>query len=240
VVQEISSDLRTLHDIQSPAMELARFIVSDGPSGRGEKLQASQEFNTILRRATGIAKAPYVADFVRMIVETGEKVVLFGWHHAVYDIWMERLKDLHPRLFTGTESGKQKQDAVDDFTNGDCKVLIMSLRSGVGLDGLQYVCRIGVFGELDWSPKVHGQCGGRIDRPGQAKPVLLYFLTAVDGSDPVVLDVLGIKQDQSDGILDPDDTDEHGYLDSKGENVRKLAEAYLAKHSAGIHHGNVL
>lgn len=233
IVHEISSDLSALHSVDSPAMELARFIMTEGETARGDKMRAAGEFDAMLRQATGIAKAPHVADFVRMLVETGEKVVLFGYHHAVYRIWMERLADLNPRQFTGDESAKQKQDAFDAFTNGDCRVLMMSLRSGAGLDGLQFVCRIAVFGELDWSPKVHEQCGGRIDRPGQDKPVLLYYLNSTDGSDPVVIDVLGVKNDQSDGILDPDNTDEDNLLDVKGEHVKKLAAAYLARHAQG-------
>jgi hypothetical protein len=48
----------------------------------------------LLRQATGIAKAPFVADFVRLLVESGEKVLLYGWHREVYSIWRDKLKDL--------------------------------------------------------------------------------------------------------------------------------------------------
>ena len=46
---------------------------------------------------------------------------------------------------------------LDDFIDGDARVLMMSLRSGAGLDGLQEVSHTAVFGELDWSPGVHRQ-----------------------------------------------------------------------------------
>jgi SNF2 family DNA or RNA helicase len=230
VVQDISSDESELSKVDSPATELARLILSAAPSARGEKFRAAQELSGLVRLATGLAKAPHVADFVKIIAESGEKVVLFGWHRAVYQIWMERLADLHPKLFTGSESGPQKQEAFKAFTEGDCQVLIMSLRAGAGLDGLQFHCRIGIFGELDWSPQVHDQCGGRIDRPGQENPVVLYYLHATDGSDPVMIDVLGVKKDQSDGILDPDGSEDNDFLDASGDNVKRLAEAYLKKH----------
>lgn len=42
--------------------------------------------------------------------------------------------------------------------------VIMSLRSGAGVDGLQKHSRVAVFGERDWSPQVHEQCIGRIRR----------------------------------------------------------------------------
>jgi hypothetical protein len=61
----------------------------------------------------------------------------------------------------------------------------MSLRAGSGLDGLQQVCKVGVFGELDWSPGIHDQCEGRYHRDGQTEPSVSYFLVSDVGSDPV-------------------------------------------------------
>jgi hypothetical protein len=69
----------------------------------------------------------------------------------------------------------------------------MSLRSGAGLDGLQKRCSTMVFGELDWSPGVHHQCIGRLDREGQEQPVTAMFLVCDDGSDPPMMEVLGLK-----------------------------------------------
>ncbi len=149
--------------------------MGDTEEKRGQKMQASEELSGLVRQATGIAKAPYVAAFVRMLVESGKKVVLWGWHRAVYDLWMDALKDLKPVLYTGSESSTQKEAARTAFVEGDARILVMSLRSGAGLDGLQGVCDTGVFGELDWSPGVHDQCGGRIHRDGQPNPVFLYF-----------------------------------------------------------------
>lgn len=106
---------------------------------------------------------------------------------------MERLKAFNPVLYTGTESSAAKARSVDAFVNGDSRVLIMSLRSGAGLDGLQRIASTLVFGELDWSPGVHRQCIGRLDRDGQLHKVLAYFCVSNEGSDPVMLDTLNIK-----------------------------------------------
>ena len=116
---------------------------------------------------------------------------------------MEQLSDLKPALYTGSETPKEKEQSKEAFVAGEATVLIISLRSGAGLDGLQSVASTVVFGELDWSPGVHEQCIGRVFRDGQESPVMAYFLLAEEGSDPVVADVLGIK---------------------------KLAEEYLVKH----------
>lgn len=224
----VECNSKALEAIETAAGELARIIMGDTEEARGKKMQASEELSGLVRQATGIAKAPYVAAFVRMLVESGKKVVIWGWHRAVYDLWMDALKDLKPVLYTGSESASQKEAARLAFVDGDAKILVMSLRSGAGLDGLQGVCDTGVFGELDWSPGVHEQCGGRIHRDGQKNPVFLYFLIADEGSDPIVSDVLGLKKAQSDGVMGDDDA----LLESSGANIKALAQLYLERKAA--------
>lgn len=203
IVHEIECDEGTIEAAEGRASELARIILDQTAMGF-DKLRASEELNHLLRQSTGIAKAKYVSEFVYAMVKSGEPVVLAGWHRAVYEIWLEELKELKPLMYTGSESPAQKQRMRDAFVEGKSDLLIMSLRSGAGLDGLQGRCRVAVFGELDWSPGIHKQLLGRLARFGQTKPVMGYYLTADCGSDPVVSDVLGLKAAQADGIMDPD------------------------------------
>jgi hypothetical protein len=189
-------------------------------------MKAAEEMSWVLRQATGLAKAPFVAEFVKMLVESGERVVLYGWHREVYAIWKEKLKDFKPAFYTGTESDVQKYESRRRFLDGETPILIMSLRSGAGLDGLQGKCRTVVFGELDWSPGVHEQCIGRVYRDGQEEPVIAYYLISDQGSDPVVSDVLDLKRQQITGIRDP-----NAALLEKSDigsgNMKKLAESFL-------------
>ncbi len=226
IPHHVEADPETLDRIGSSAAELAQIILRQGEQRRGEKMSASEELSHLLRQATGIAKAAFVADFVRLLVESGERVVLFGWHREVYGIWLDRLRDLAPALYSGTESLSQKEEARRRFVAGETSILMMSLRSGAGLDGLQDVSRTVVFGELDWSPGVHEQCIGRIYRDGQREPVMAYFLIADHGADPVIADVLGLKKAQIDGLRDPHADLIEG-LDTGAGNVRRLAEDYL-------------
>lgn len=222
----IDADVAELSRIEDSAAELARIILAQGETKKGAKMQASEELSNILRQATGIAKAPYVADFVRMLVESGESVLLYGWHHEVYSIWQAKLKDLGPAMYTGKQSPTQKAAAKDAFMSGESKVLMMSLRAGAGLDGLQNCCRTVVFGELDWSPGVHDQCVGRVHRDGQKDPVMAYFLISDHGADPIIADVLGIKRAQMQGIRDPN-ADLIERSNAGGHNAKKLAAEYL-------------
>jgi SNF2 family DNA or RNA helicase len=231
MAHEIEADTDVLEKLQGDAVQLARVILAQNERYRGEKMQAAGEFDALMRQATGVAKAPYVAEFVRILVEGGERVVLFGWHREVYNIWLERLADLNPVMYTGTESTAQKDAAKAAFIEGDARVLIMSLRSGAGVDGLQHACSTAVFGELDWSPGVHEQCIGRVHRDGQEKPVMSYYLISTEGSDPIVSDVLGIKREQIEGVRNPS----IGMAEriETGENhIRRLAAEFLAARGA--------
>ena len=143
------------------------------------------------------------------------------------------MAEFNPRLYTGSESPKQKDEAKAAFTEGDCRLLIISLRAGAGLDGLQNVCRTVVFGELDWSPGVHEQCVGRVYRDGQAEPVMAYYLIAEDGADPIISDVLGVKRGQIEGVRDPD-AELIERLEGDGGNMKRLAEEYLRRNGVAF------
>lgn len=228
IIQSIQTDNAVLGKIQSSAIELARVILANQQDYRGQKFHAAEEFNMLLRKATGVAKAPYVAEFVRMLLASEEKVVLYGWHRDVYAIWMDLLAEFKPVLYTGSESPKQKLEAKENFVNGDSRVMIISLRAGAGLDGLQKVCKVCVFGEIDWSPGVHTQCGGRIHRDGQDEPSMAYYLLSEDGSDPVIADLLGLKKGQIEGVVDPD-AELVEQLAVEPGAINKLARVYLER-----------
>jgi len=227
----VDADPDALNSIQSSAAELAKVILgeTDHALEKGDQFRAGGELDGLVRQATGIAKAPYVADFVRMLVESGERVVLYGWHRAVYKIWQDRLSGYSPALYTGSESESQKTEAKRRFCDGETPILIISLRAGAGLDGLQYSgCRTVVFGELDWSPAVHQQCVGRVHRDGQTGSVIAYYLIADVGADPIIADVLQVKKAQLYGVRDAGEDVIENY-DAGGANVRALAEQYLRK-----------
>lgn len=233
----IDSDASILAAVEGKAAELARVVLAQANTveERTAKLEAAGQLDMRLRQATGIAKASYVAAFAAELVESGEQVVLVGWHRAVYAIWQDSLRreGITTALYTGTETIGQKDQAVRDFQLGKAKVLILSLRSGLGLNGLEQAASVIVFGELDWSPAVHEQCVGRLNRDGQGKPVLAYYLISEHGSDPVVADVLGVKRAQLHGVRDPG-ADVLEVLDRDVDRVKKLAASVLERRSAAL------
>jgi SNF2 family DNA or RNA helicase len=186
-----------------------------------------------MRQATGVSKAAYVVEFVRLLLDSEDRVVVFAWHHAVYEVWMESLKDLRPVRYTGEEAVQQKEEARRLFCGNESDVMIMSLRSGAGVDGLQFACATIVFGELDWSPAVHEQAIGRVHRDGQARPCMAYYCVADDGADPVMVDALALKEQQSSRLRGQDRESIFGDVKAGENHLRKLAESLLKKKNRG-------
>jgi SNF2 family DNA or RNA helicase len=226
VVQTVEYDKRRIAAMNDELVALAKTVVAGEFTERG---RATRELNLKLRQATGVAKAPAVADVVKDLVGAGEAPVVFGWHREFYAVLESELRraGIKCSFYTGSETAKQKIDSVADFVSGSSDVFVMSLRSGAGLNGLQERASIAVFGELDWSPQVHLQGEGRLARDGQNRNVTSLFLVAEGGSDPVVANMLGIKEEQGKGIVG-DEVDEAAaqVVEARG---KALAEELLAR-----------
>jgi SWI/SNF-related matrix-associated actin-dependent regulator 1 of chromatin subfamily A len=170
---------------------------------RGE---AATEMARESRRACGVAKARHVAAFTATLLEAGEKVLLYAYHHEVQDVLAEELARFQPVRISGRESPRQKDEAVKAFCAGKTNLIQLSLRSTAGLDGLQGRGTCVVFAELDWSPAVHSQCEDRLHRVGvhaDLTELLCYYLvmTRAQSYDSIILEALGLKVGQFVGIM---------------------------------------
>ena len=225
IVDQVAYDAKVVKS----AEDLARHLAIKATEGSFvERGQAARDLDILMRHRTGLAKAPMVADYVRILLEAGEPVLLVGWHRDVYDVWLERLADFDPAMYTGSETALQKRESERRFLEGETDLMIMSLRSGAGLDSLQHRCRTVVFGELDWSPGIHHQVIGRLDRDradGEVNHVMAIFLVTDEGSDPPMMEVLGLKASQASAINDPGLGVQR--VESDGGHLRKLVERYL-------------
>lgn len=227
VVENVNYDAKAVASAEALAHALA---IKASQGAFIERGTAARELDARMRQATGVSKARAVAQFVRLLVEAGEPVLLTGWHREVYEIWLEELADLRPAMYTGSETGTKKNKEAQRFINGETDVMIISNRSGAGLDGLQYRCSTLVVGELDWAPGVYKQLIWRLDREGQTRPVMVFFLVVDSGSDPVIMEVNGIKSSEAKRILDPSLGTE--VIEVDGSNLQKLVQKYLHRQAA--------
>jgi SWI/SNF-related matrix-associated actin-dependent regulator 1 of chromatin subfamily A len=125
----------------------------------------------VVRRMMGIALAPQIADYVRMLIEGGEeKITLFAWHIEVANILEKVLHDLGVARVFGPQD---KQGKVKKFINDpNCHIILgNTLTLGTGTDGLQEVCYHAIIAEPDWVPGNNEQAFDRLDRGGQTRQV---------------------------------------------------------------------
>jgi SNF2 family DNA or RNA helicase len=225
VVIPVDVDMNIMREAEAEARELAIQATTGQWNERGN---AARQLDLRLRQKTGVAKAPFVADGIAAILDSGvQKILVACWHREVYDILMQRLRAYDPVMYTGSETSSQKQMSVFRFTQGESRVMLISLRSGRGLDGLQQYCSDVAIAELDWSGQVHEQVVGRLDRDGQESyPVNAYYFVTDNGSDPTMMAVNGIKRDQSDGITDPGVEREQVDYEQEETRIQLLIRAY--------------
>lgn len=209
------------------ARQLAQRVMTGTFTERG---QAARELDMMARHATGVAKARHVAAYVKILLEAKTPIILGGWHRDVYDIWLQELAPYKPVLYTGSETAAEKDRAKKAFTSGATDCIIMSLRSGAGLDGLQHRCADVVHGELDWSREVHKQLAGRLRPHARSDAINEHFLVANGGSDPLIASVQGLKASQAHGIIDPGRELQSAVTDES--RVKALARMYLEKGGA--------
>ena len=227
VVQTIDFDTGTYSNLIQSAVSKAMII--DSIRDHFERGRMSRDIVNETRQAIGIAKAPYVATFVKMLLEAGERVLLFAYHHAVWDIYKEELKEFHPVFITGKETVNQKDASVQAFKNRETNICCISLRAAAGIDGLQSATCC-AFGELDWSPAIHSQAEDRIQRIGVDETmdsILSYYLVAEEGTDETIQEFLGLKVSQFIGIMgDKAETEQDKMLAQQKatEHMNKIVE----------------
>ena len=183
------------------------------------------------RQATGIAKAPFVCQFVRALLENGEQVLLFAHHHKVMDYYREELKAFHPVFITGRETGNQKEMAVSAFMEEKTNLCCVSLRAASGLNLQKATCV--VFGELDWSPAVHSQAEDRAHRIGQRDSLLCYYLVSPQGSDADIQEALGLKVSQFLGLMN-EKAPSSSMMQADAEAARRYVEKMLDKYAPDL------
>ncbi len=226
LVQEIDFDDLVYRRLMQPVLEKLKLLREDGSLSSSARALLIDQISLEERQATGIAKAPFVCQFVRALLENGERVLLFAHHHAVMDIYRQELMAHSPVFITGRESAVQKETAAERFMQGETNLCCVSLRAASGLNLQRASCV--VFGELDWSPAVHSQAEDRAHRIGQRDSLLCYYLVSPQGSDADIQEALGLKVSQFLGLMgeNPPAPD---LMQSEADYTRRYVEKLLMR-----------
>lgn len=111
-----------------------------------------------------------------------DKFVIFT-HSAKWARWAAnelRLAD----SWTGALNDRERKEVKDKFLSGDTRILIATPEAaGVGIDGLQRVCRNVIFVSYSDQPLMNDQAIARIARTGQERSVNVWEIIARDTYD---------------------------------------------------------
>ena len=226
LVMAIDSDDAVYRRLMQPVRETLLHLKNDMDASGSQRALWEMEIERGERQATGIAKAPYVAQFVRALLDAGEKVLLFAHHHEVMDIYKTELHAFSPAFITGRETPAMKERSVERFMTGKTDLCCISLRAAAGLNLQRASCI--VFGELDWSPAVHSQAEDRAHRMGQTDSILCYYLVSSEGSDQDMQDALGLKVSQFVGLMGDEPQSQADVLES-AQYARQYVERLVSR-----------
>lgn len=226
LVMAVDSDDAVYKRLMEPVREAARQFNAHPEATASQRALWEMEMEQGERQATGIAKAPYVAQFVRALLDSDEKVLLFAHHHEVMDIYKKELHAYSPAFITGRETPVMKERSVERFMTGKTNVCCISLRAASGLNLQRASCV--VFGELDWSPAVHSQAEDRAHRMGQTDSILCYYLVSSEGSDQDMQDALGLKVSQFVSLMGDTPQSQADVL-SSAQEARRYVERLVAR-----------
>jgi SNF2 family DNA or RNA helicase len=143
------------------------------------------------------SKLDWLEDFLS---DTNEVVTIF----YQYNVEMEALKKLLAKLNKRyIVINGQTKDAVKEVQRTDYDVIIGQFQAmSESIDGIQHKSHIEVFMTMPESSLTYKQAIGRIDRIGQEKVPMYYYLVMKDTIDDKVYKLIEQKLDFSEKILD--------------------------------------
>ncbi len=164
-------------------------------AGRGKMVHLKQMVGTLKWKA--------IIDWIdNFMVETDEKLLVFGVHKALLKRLHERYKRFHAVLINSTVTGKKRQQSIDQFQlQKSCRLLFANHQSG-GEGFNMTAAAYGLVIEFPWTPKEINQTRARNDRIGQTRETTWYFMIAKNTMEEKLVTLLNKKQKIVDATLD--------------------------------------
>lgn len=154
-----------------------------------------------VRHDTALAKVPFVVKHLQDIIDTGEKVVCFGWHKDVIHGIADKMK-CGVSIITGDTSARMRDEYVKAFNREDGTRLFLGNIKAAGTAIRLKTSNIVVFAELPWTPAELSQAEDRVFWPGQKAAVLVHHIVMRGSIDAFIAKKLIHKQKIIDETLD--------------------------------------
>ena len=177
---QISCPAGALRDLKKQSEQLSKLgseMEAKGPNA-GAARGARRAVLMDMFRKTGAAKIKAVQDYVKVLLESGTKFLIFAHHQNMLDAIEDALGKTPSIRIDGKTDQRIRQQLVNRFQSQDSiRAAILSITAaGVGLTLTASSCV--VFAELYWTPGSLIQAEDRAHRIGQKDSINVYFLLA--------------------------------------------------------------
>ena len=180
---------------------------------------------TKVRVALHKAKHKAVAERIKDVIATGDKVVVFTSFNDGVAKHAATLGDAAVTI-TGSQSAEQRMEAVDRFqTDPSVSVAVCNIIAG----GVGITLTAGthvIFQDLDWVPANHAQAEDRCYRMGQTRKVTVEYFHAEGSLDSYIARLLETKIKLINAV-ESDDVPDASLLAELANNLRTLAPALI-------------
>lgn len=168
-------------------------LVSDDPENQPNAAR--------VRRILGTHKVPVIANLVKEELADGQykKIVVLAYHRDSLAHLRAILKPFGVVGFDGSTPGKERQKAIDAFTNGGARVFVAQQTSaGTGIN-LQVASEI-ILAEPSWTPAENIQAIKRIHRIGQNSPCRARLFAARGSLDEALMSAVAGKMRREEAL----------------------------------------
>lgn len=150
-------------------------------------------------------KESFLNDFIEII--DSKQCIIFVKYLETGRVIQEMLenKNIGSAFFEGSLSGKQRDDIVQKFMNGETQILVATDSANAGLN-LQRAS-IMINYDLNWNPQVVEQRIARVHRIGQkSEEVFIYNLFLKDSVDERIATIMKEKEESFRNLFSTSDT----------------------------------
>ena len=149
-----------------------------------------------VKKANALLKVAATAEFVESIRSLESPVVVFTDH---VDSCEELARALKCPMIRGDTPHKARQKIVEDFQGGTLLSCVLTL-GAASLGITLHRSNICVFNDLNWVPSTNAQAAARIQRIGQTRKCLAYYLSRT-GIDAYITTSLTAKSREIDEVV---------------------------------------
>lgn len=156
----------------------------------------------LLRQICSKHKLPYTEQHIIDALESGEKILIFGYYNETLKALYEKYKDKALIITGDVRKPEEREHIVKQFqTNPKYKIFIGNIRAA----GVALTLTAGnhvVFNDLSWTPGDHLQAEDRSNRIGATKETKIYYPIFTDTIEEDIYELLKEKQIIINKILD--------------------------------------